>query len=102
MSQYPPELTISLDGGVFSGEAYRKETFALATLKQVTPQWHQIFLRAIGANWLVCMAAFLSFSARDLASKVIAIWWPTFAFVSLSLGEYLYPDTFEKLQINNL
>ena len=44
-----------------------------------------IFLRAIGANWLVCMACFLGTSGRDYVSKVVGIWWPTFAFVSLSL-----------------
>lgn len=45
----------------------------------------QIFLRAIGANWLVCLAVFLSISARDIASKIIAIWFPTACFVSLAL-----------------
>jgi formate/nitrite transporter FocA (FNT family) len=45
--------------------------------------WHQIFLRAIGANWLVCLACYLGMSGRDYVSKVVGIWWPTFAFVSL-------------------
>jgi hypothetical protein len=45
----------------------------------------QIFLRAIGANWLVCMAVFLSISAREIASKIIAIWFPTACFVGLAL-----------------
>jgi len=44
---------------------------------------HQIFLRGIGANWLVCLACFLAFSAREYFSKVVAIWWPTFAFTAL-------------------
>jgi hypothetical protein len=56
-----------------------------AVTKQITPMWHQIFLRAIGANWLVCMACYLGMSGRDYVSKVVGIWWPTFAFVSLGL-----------------
>jgi formate/nitrite transporter FocA (FNT family) len=42
-----------------------------------------IFLRGIGANWLVCLACYLSMSGRDYASKVAGVWLPTFAFVSL-------------------
>lgn len=58
---------------------------AFTTKKQIAPQMHQIFLRAIGCNWLVCLAVFLGVQAKDLASKVIGMWWPIFAFVSLGL-----------------
>jgi formate/nitrite transporter FocA (FNT family) len=57
-------------GGVFSGAAYKKELLAIATTKAVTPMWHQIFLKAIGANWLVCLACFLACCAREFFSKV--------------------------------
>jgi formate/nitrite transporter FocA (FNT family) len=53
--------------------------------KQITPTWIQIFIRAIGANMMVCLACFLGMSGRDYVSKVVGIWWPTFAFVSLGL-----------------
>ena len=56
--------------------------------KQVEPEWYQIFLKGIGANWLVCLACFLGCSGRDYVSKVVGIWWPTFAFVSLGFGKY--------------
>lgn len=62
-------------GGVFSSAAYEKEVFAIATAKMITPAWYQIFLRAIGANWLVCLACFLACCAREFFSKVVAIWW---------------------------
>ena len=48
-----------------------------------------ILVRGIGANWLVCMACFLAFSAREYFSKVVAIWWPTFAFVCLGLDHVI-------------
>jgi len=76
-------------GGVFSAAAYKKEVFAIATAKAVTPQWHQIFLKAIGANWLVCLACFLAACAREFFSKVMAIWWPVFAFVLLGLDHVI-------------
>ncbi|EMC97653.1 hypothetical protein BAUCODRAFT_107340 [Baudoinia panamericana UAMH 10762] len=70
-------------GGVFSNATYKAEVLTFANTKVVTPHWHQIFLRGIGANWLVCLACFLAFMAREYFSKVVAIWWPTFAFVCL-------------------
>ncbi|TVY81495.1 putative formate transporter [Lachnellula suecica] len=73
-------------GGVLTDiEAYKQQTINFAIMKAQTPAWHQIFLRAIGANWLVCMAVFLSISAREISSKIIAIWFPTATFVALAL-----------------
>jgi formate/nitrite transporter FocA (FNT family) len=69
---------------------YRTESLRFAYRKQVVPEWHQIFLRGVGANWLVCMACYLGCSGRDVVSKVMGIWWPTFAFVSLGFGELNY------------
>lgn len=76
---------ISGYGGLFDTGYYHTEAVNFAMTKQVVPQWHQIFLRGIGANWLVCMACFLGQSGRDYASKLVGIWFPTFAFVSLGL-----------------
>jgi len=70
-------------GGVFSTPAYKAEVETFANTKVVTPEWHMIFMRGIGANWLVCLACFLAMMAREFFSKVMAIWWPTFAFVCL-------------------
>ena len=70
-------------GGLFDTKAFHTEAITFATAKQVTPGWHQIFLRAIGANWLVCLACFLGMSGREYFSKIVGIWWPTFAFVTL-------------------
>lgn len=39
-------------GGVFEeAPAYQNAAVTLAVQKAQNPQWHQIFLRAIGANW---------------------------------------------------
>ncbi|KAH7347437.1 Formate/nitrite transporter-domain-containing protein [Plectosphaerella cucumerina] len=72
-------------GGVFDASPYREEVQHFATKKQIIPQLHQIFLRGIGCNWLVCLACFLGTQAKDLSSKIIGMWWPIFAFVTLGL-----------------
>jgi formate/nitrite transporter FocA (FNT family) len=76
-----------IDGGIFDGELYREESLHFAYKKQITPEWYQIFIRGIGANWLVCLACYLGCSGRDYVSKVVGIWWPTSAFVSLGFGK---------------
>lgn len=77
-------------GGVLTDiDAYREQTITYAVQKAVNPGWHQIFLRAIGANWLVCMAVFLSISSREISSKIIAIWFPTATFVALALDHVI-------------
>ena len=72
-------------GGIFDADEYRIEATNLATVKQITPKWCQIFLRAIGANWLVCTACFLGKSGCEFVSKIVGIWWPSFSFMSLGL-----------------
>ncbi|KAL1650269.1 hypothetical protein SLS58_001080 [Diplodia intermedia] len=70
-------------GGVFSTDPFKEEAILFAAKKQVKPRWHEVFLRGIGCNWLVCLACYLGMQGRDLASKVVGIWGPVFAFVSL-------------------
>lgn len=61
-------------GGVFEESPdYQQAAVRLATQKAQNPGWYQIFLRAIGANWLVCFAVFISISSREVVSKIIAI-----------------------------
>ncbi|KAK8117756.1 formate/nitrite transporter family protein, partial [Apiospora kogelbergensis] len=72
-------------GGVFSASPFKEAAITFAVKKQVTPRWHEIFLRAVGCNWLVCLACLLSLQARGVGSKMAAMWWPVFAFVALGL-----------------
>ena len=77
-------------GGVFEETpVYKQAAVTFAVQKAKNPMWHQIFLRAIGANWLVCFAVFISISSREIVSKIIAIWWPTATFVALALDHVI-------------
>lgn len=92
-------MALAQDGNVFAADPYKSEVIAFATKKQLTPDFHQIFLRRIGCNWLVCLACFLGVQGRDLASKVVGIWFPTFAFVSLGFDHVVANMTFIPLAI---
>ncbi|KAF8861639.1 hypothetical protein BDZ45DRAFT_250153 [Acephala macrosclerotiorum] len=70
-------------GGTFETGAYKDEALAFAKTKCVTPEWHQIFLKGILCNWLVCMAVFLALSSREVISKIVSIWFPVMCFVGL-------------------
>ncbi|PQE22511.1 formate nitrite transporter family protein [Rutstroemia sp. NJR-2017a BVV2] len=70
-------------GGTFESGAYKAEALAFAKGKAVTPEWHQIFLKGILCNWLVCMAVFLAISSREVISKIVSIWFPVMCFVGL-------------------
>lgn len=40
-----------------------------------------VFVKGIGANWLVCMAVWLSYGAKDVIGKIVAMWFPVMCFV---------------------
>jgi len=43
----------------------------------------QIFLRAVGCNWLVCLGVWLAISAEDIGGKILGIFFPITAFVAM-------------------
>ena len=43
----------------------------------------EAFFRGIGCNWLVCLAVWMAFSAKEIAGKVLVIFFPIMAFVAL-------------------
>src|SRR3954447_19395057 len=56
---------------------------AIAKLKGVTEGSDQIFLRALGCNWLVCLAVWVAMSAEDTGGKILGIFFPIMAFVAI-------------------
>jgi len=70
--------------GVLSAEPYATYVKSFAIKKASDPQWHQIFLRGIGCNWLVCIAVWQAAGAKETVSKIYAIWLPIWLFVACS------------------
>src|SRR3954451_9929749 len=56
---------------------------AIAKLKGDTEGADQIFLRALGCNWLVCLAVWVAMTAEDTGGKVLGIFFPIMAFVAI-------------------
>eukprot|EP00735_Rhodelphis_limneticus_P015082 TRINITY_DN9235_c0_g1::TRINITY_DN9235_c0_g1_i1::g.13272::m.13272 TRINITY_DN9235_c0_g1::TRINITY_DN9235_c0_g1_i1::g.13272 ORF type:complete len:300 (+),score=68.42,sp/Q50568/FDHC_METTF/36.91/1e-39,Form_Nir_trans/PF01226.12/3e-68 TRINITY_DN9235_c0_g1_i1:226-1125(+) len=47
---------------------------------KVEPDFGVNFVKAIPANWLVCLAVCLNIASQDMASKIMACWVPVTAF----------------------
>ncbi len=49
---------------------------------KVNLAWGAAFARAIGCNWLVCLAVWLAVASKDVVGKIFAIYFPIMAFVA--------------------
>lgn len=45
----------------------------------------EAFWRGVGCNWLVCLAVYLSYAAKEIGGKIMALWFPTMAFVAMGM-----------------
>ncbi len=74
----------------------------------------QVFLRAIGCNWLVCLAVYLAVASDDVIGKIFGIWFPIMAFVTIGfehvvanmffipVGIFIGGVTWSQFFINNM
>jgi formate/nitrite transporter len=69
--------------GVVTKELPLARLEEIATLKAIEENEWEIFLRAVGCNWLVCLAVWMAFAAEDVAGKILAIFFPIMAFVAM-------------------
>jgi len=58
-------------------------SFVAAGKATASLTWMQVFWRAIGCNWLVCLAVYLGIASDDIIGKIVGIWFPIFAFVAI-------------------
>ena len=69
--------------GAFSSDIYQSYLQHYASAK-VNQDWYKVFIKGIGANWLVCLGSWMSYAAKDVMGKAIGIWIPVMLFVTLS------------------
>jgi formate/nitrite transporter len=74
---------LAKETGVVTAAAPLARLDKIATAKAITESDWQIFLRAVGCNWLVCLAVWMALGADDVAGKVLAIFFPIMAFVAM-------------------
>ncbi|WP_445256418.1 formate/nitrite transporter family protein [Nocardioides aurantiacus] len=83
---------LAVQTGVIGGSGAEAGTTAAMTHERLASiavgkatgesEW-QTFLRAVGCNWLVCLAVWMSLAAPTVSGKVLAIFFPIMAFVAM-------------------
>ena len=74
---------LSVKTGVITAEFPLARLTGIAHAKGIEETELQIFLRALGCNWLVCLAVWMALGAEDIGGKVLAIFFPIMAFVAM-------------------
>jgi formate/nitrite transporter len=74
---------LAVQSGVLTGELALERLTTIAEGKALHETEWQIFLRAVGCNWLVCLAVWMALAAEDVAGKILAIFFPIMAFVAM-------------------
>ena len=74
---------LAVETGVVTGEFPLARLEGIAHAKGIEETEWQIFLRAMGCNWLVCLAVWMALAAEDVAGKILAIFFPIMAFVAM-------------------
>ncbi len=68
--------------GVVDADPWHSAIVGIAEAK-VSMSWWVVFTKGIGANWLVCLAVWLGFSAHSTAGKMMGLWFPVMCFVAI-------------------
>ncbi len=68
--------------GILDAEPWLGFTLKIGEAK-TSSSFLKVFIKGVGANWLVCMAVWMACSAGDITGKVLALWFPVMAFVAL-------------------
>ncbi len=52
-------------------------------LAKVHLPWSEAFIRAVGCNWMVCLAVWMALASRQTISKIFAVFFPIMGFVAI-------------------
>jgi formate/nitrite transporter len=74
---------LAVKTGVVTDPLVLERLGKIAETKGVEETELQIFLRAVGCNWLVCLAVWMALAAQDVTGKILAIFFPIMAFVAM-------------------
>jgi formate transporter len=68
--------------GLTEAGPFLAKTVSIAQAK-LHDSFLQAFVSAVGCNWLVALAVWLAYGAEDLGGKMLGIWFPIMAFVTI-------------------
>lgn len=73
---------MTVETGLVANNPWQSYLHKLASAK-VDQDFYKVFIKGIGANWLVCLGTWMGFAGKDIVSKAIGIWVPVMIFVTL-------------------
>jgi len=73
---------LSYEVGLLDKEPWQAYLHLYSEAK-VNQNFINVFVKGIGANWLVCLGMFMGYAAKDISGKCIGIWIPVMLFVTL-------------------
>lgn len=73
---------LSSEVGLLSNEPWQSYLHQYSEAK-VNQDFMKVFIKGIGANWLVCLGMWMGYAAKDIIGKCIGIWIPVMLFVTL-------------------
>lgn len=73
---------LSANVGLFDSDPWQSYLHGYSAAK-VNQEFMPIFVKGIGANWLVCLGMFLGYTAKDTIGRCIGIWIPVMMFVTM-------------------
>lgn len=68
--------------GVLSDSPWLESIYSIAESK-TSASFTTVLLKGVGANWLVALAMWLAYAAKDTTGKMLGIWFPVMAFVAI-------------------
>jgi formate transporter len=68
--------------GIIEAAPYKDYLNHLAEGK-ISHDFWTVFIKGVGANWLVCLGTWMGFAAKDISGKALGIWIPVMLFVTL-------------------
>lgn len=68
--------------GVFAKSPWLDSIYTIADVKTTAP-FYKVLLKGVGANWLVALAMWFAYAAKDVTAKMLGIWFPVMAFVAI-------------------
>ena len=78
-------LACAVQTFLWENNSAKEEPFYLSHIKTSAP-WGAEVVRAMGANLLVCLAAWQAEASQDIISKIFSIFFPVTAFVAISFS----------------
>jgi len=69
------------------GDTVKNLPWAVSAVKianaKVSMSFGAAFWKAVGCNWLVCLAIWVAAASEDVVGKIVGLWFPIMAFVTI-------------------